>query len=253
MSEFKLPSEIITLPSKGLNLYPEENILNTGEVEMKYMGAKQEDILTNANYIRQGVVIDRLLESMILTKIDFNDLLVGDKNAILVAARVLGLGKDYTVSWMNNDGKVIKSVADLSILSDKVVDRELLLNSKNSFKLELPVSKNNITFRLLTHGDEQLISKDIQGLKKLFPDQEFNVSVKLKSMITSVNGDTNKATVSEFVDAAFIKNDIDAFLDYYSKISPDIDMKFIPSDSDYTGEGIIITPGLDFFWSKLGI
>ena len=219
MSEFKLPSEIITLPSKGLNLYPEENILNTGEVEMKYMGAKQEDILTNANYIRQGVVIDRLLESMILTKIDFNDLLVGDKNAILVAARVLGLGKDYTVSWMNNDGKVIKSVADLSILSDKVVDRELLLNSKNSFKLELPVSKNNITFRLLTHGDEQLISKDIQGLKKLFPDQEFNVSVKLKSMITSVNGDTNKATVSEFVDAAFIKNDIDAFLDYYSKIS----------------------------------
>ena len=95
MAELKLPTEKVSLPSKGL-LYPKDSPLASGEVEMKYMTAKEEDILTNANYIRQGIVIDKLLQSLIVTKFDYNDLLVGDKNAILVAARILGYGKDYT-------------------------------------------------------------------------------------------------------------------------------------------------------------
>ena len=91
-SKFKLPTETITLPSKGL-LYPKDNPLSKGEIEMSYMSAKHEDILTNSNYIQNGTVIDKLLQALIVSPIDFNTLLVGDKNALLFAARILGYGK----------------------------------------------------------------------------------------------------------------------------------------------------------------
>jgi len=98
MAELKIPTETVSLPSKGL-LYPETSPLSKGEIEMKYMTAKEEDILTNSNYIRNNTVIDKLLQSMIITPIDYNELLIGDKNAILIAARVLGYGKDYNVTF----------------------------------------------------------------------------------------------------------------------------------------------------------
>ena len=91
----QFPSEIVTLPSKGL-LYPQDSPLRKGTIEMKYMTAREEDILTNQNYISKGIVIDKLLQSLIVTPINYDELLVGDKNAILVASRILGYGSDYT-------------------------------------------------------------------------------------------------------------------------------------------------------------
>ena len=85
--KFQFPTEEVTLPSKGL-LYPENSPLRSGVINMKYMTAREEDILTNQNYIKNGTVIDKLLQSLITTDIDYNDLLVGDKNAIMVAARI---------------------------------------------------------------------------------------------------------------------------------------------------------------------
>ena len=61
------PTEVIELPSKGL-LYPESNPLSSGKLEMKYMTAKEEDILSNQSYIQKGTVLDKLLESLITTK-----------------------------------------------------------------------------------------------------------------------------------------------------------------------------------------
>jgi len=89
------PTEEVTLPSKGL-VYPEGNPLSKGVIEMKYMTAREEDILTNESFIKKGIVIDKLLQSLIVTPINYNDLISGDKNAIMIAARVLGYGKDYT-------------------------------------------------------------------------------------------------------------------------------------------------------------
>src|SRR6056300_443235 len=114
--EFKLPTETVELPSKGL-LYPEGHPLASGTVEMKYMTAKEEDILTNQNYIKNGTVIDKLLQSLLITEFDYGDLLVGDKNAIMVAARVLAYGKDYEFEY---DGEL--RTADLSALEHKDVD-----------------------------------------------------------------------------------------------------------------------------------
>jgi len=164
MAEFKIPTEIVTLPSKGL-LYSKESPLSKGEIEMRYMTAAHEDILTNANYIRQGTVIDKLLKALIVTDIDYNELLVGDKNALLIAARILGYGKDYTI---NHNGKEV--TVDLTQLSEKIVDESLFKAGINEFTFTLPKSENVVTFKVLTHGDEQKIDAEIKGLQKVNPN-----------------------------------------------------------------------------------
>ena len=111
-----IPTEIIDLPSKGL-IYPAENPLSSGKIEMKYMTAKEEDILTNQSYIQKGTVLDKLLQALIVSKINYNDLIVGDKNAIMVAARILGYGKDYSFEY---DGQ--NYTIDLSDVDNKPFD-----------------------------------------------------------------------------------------------------------------------------------
>ena len=147
MSELKFPTEMVELPSKGL-VYPEGNPLSSGKIEMKYMTAKEEDILTNQNYINNGTVIDELLKSLIITKINYNDLIVGDKNAIMVAARVLGYGKDYNFTYNNEE-----HVVDLSQLDSKEVNEKDFTKGKNEFSFTLPTSGTLITYKLLTHAD----------------------------------------------------------------------------------------------------
>ena len=113
-SKFQLPTETVELPSKGL-LYAKDSPLASGTIEMKYMTAKEEDILTNANYLNNGTAIDKLLRSLVVDKkIRYNDLLVGDKNAMMVAARVLSYGKDYIFTYNNEEHTV-----DLSTLKLK--------------------------------------------------------------------------------------------------------------------------------------
>jgi hypothetical protein len=246
MAELKIPTETVTLPSKGL-LYPETSPLAKGEIEMKYMTAKEEDILTNANYLRNGTVIDKLLQALIITPIDYNELLVGDKNAVLVAARVLGYGKDYSFKY-NNNGQEVEATVDLSKLEDKVVDEKLFKRGSNEFSFNLPHSGNNITFKLLTHGDEQKIEAEIKGLKKVNPNSSSDVTTRLKHIITSVEGKRDQKEIRDFVDNYLIAKDARSLREYYSKIQPDINIVYKPEDEDYTGEGINVPISLNFFW-----
>ena len=247
MAELKIPTEIVSLPSKGL-LYPETSPLSKGQVEMKYMTAKEEDILTNTNFIRQGTVIDKLLQALIITPIEYNELLIGDKNAILVAARVLGYGKDYSFTYGGKEVSV-----DLSTLEDKVVDESLFTRGSNEFSFTLPHSGNTITFKLLTHGDEQKIEAEIKGLQKVNPNQTTDVTTRLKHMIISVEGKREAKDVREFVDNYLIAKDARALREYYNKIQPDINLVYKPEDGNYTGEGIAIPISLSFFWPDSGL
>ena len=189
MSELKFPTEMVELPSKGL-VYPEDNPLSSGQIEMKYMTAKEEDILTNQNYINNGTVIDELLKSLIITKINYNDLIVGDKNAIMIAARVLGYGKDYSFTYDNDE-----QVVDLSLLEPTDFDESLYSKGKNEFSFTLPTSNIDITYKLLTHGDDKKIANEIKGLKKLNKLSSPELSTRLKHMLLSVNGDVEKKTI----------------------------------------------------------
>ena len=251
--KFKYPTEQIDLPSKGL-LYPKESPLSKGTIEMKYMTAKEEDILSNANFIRQGTVIDKLLQSMIVTPIDFNELLNGDKNAILLAARILGYGKDYDFIYTDpNTGESEKVTADLSLLDTKQVDESIFTLGKNEFNFELPISKVVITFKLLTHGDEQKLDKEIAGMKKLNAQGSFDVTTRLKHTVLAVNGDREVATVREFSDN-MLARDVRAFREYVNKISPDVDLKvsFTKANGDVV-EGVDLPIGASFFWPDAGV
>lgn len=242
-NKFKFPTETIELPSKGL-LYPPEHPLSSGKIEMKYMTAKEEDILTNVNYIKQGIVIDKLLQSMIITKFDYNDLLIGDKDAIMLAARILGYGKDY--SFYYGDEKVN---IDLTSLKEKVIDKDQVISKgKNEFHFKLPNTGNEITFKLLTHGDELNIDKEIQGLKKIDPKSNHEVTTRSRYMILSINGDYDKKTVREFIEYGFLAKDSRAFREYYSLINPGIDLKYSYVFDDGVEEDIIIDINKNFFW-----
>ena len=247
MAEFKIPTEQVTLPSKGL-LYPKESPLAKGEIEMKYMTAKEEDILTNANYLKNGTVIDKLLQALIVTDINYNDLLVGDKNAILIAARILGYGKDYSVTYNG-----IETVVDLTQLGEKTVDYSLFKAGSNEFTFTLPKSGNTITFKLLTHGDEQKIDAEIKGLQKVNPNSSTDLTTRMKYIITSINGDRDQKSIRDFIDTFLLAPDARSLRQYYNQISPDIDMKYIPSNEDYVGEGVEIPISFNFFWPDAGI
>ena len=162
MAYFKFPTEEIDLPSKG-KVYPKENPLSSGKVEMKYMTAKQEDILTNQSYIQKGIVLDKLLKSLIInSKINIDDLVVGDKNALLVGCRILGYGKDYEVTIGNSNYTI-----DLSTLENKEFDESSISQGINEFSFTLPTSGTEITYKLLCHKDEMAIEAELKGLKKI--------------------------------------------------------------------------------------
>ena len=252
MTELKLPTEKVTLPSKGL-LYPKESPLSSGEVEMKYMTAKEEDILTNSNFIRQGTVIDKLLQSLIITPINYDELLIGDKNAILVAARILGYGAEYSFKYSDEKGNEREATVDLSKLDEKPLDESLIKNGINEFTFSLPKSGNTITFKLLTHGDEKKIEAEIKGLTKVNPNNSYDVTTRLKHMITSINGDREQKSIRDFIDTYMLAPDARALREYYIKVQPDIKLKFIPEDENYTGEGIDVPISLNFFWPDAGV
>tara|TARA_R110001583_G_scaffold140626_1_gene292831 strand:+ start:188 stop:937 length:750 start_codon:yes stop_codon:yes gene_type:complete len=239
----QFPTEEVTLPSKGL-LYPSENLLSKGVIEIKYMTAKEEDILTNQNYIQKGTVIDKLLKSLIVTPIDYNDLLVGDKNAILIAARILGYGANYEFKYQDKDASV-----DLSELEDKELDESLITEGKNEFDFTLPFSKNSITFKLLTQADDTKIQNELKGLKKIDKNANPENTTRLKHTILSVDGDSTPKTIREFVDNQLLARDAREFRKYITHVSPDVDLNVDLTFNDgETIENVSLPIGVNFFW-----
>ena len=240
--KYQFPTEEVTLPSKGL-LYPEGSPLRKGVIEMKYMTAKEEDILTNQNYIANGTVIDKLIKSLIVSKFDYNDLLIGDKNALLVAARILGYGKDYSFQYR---GETIK--VDLTKVEDKVLDESLFKEGKNEFPFTLPTSKKEVTFKFLTHKDERAIEAEINGLKKINENVSAGVSTRLKHVITSIDGDRTKSTIRNFVDNQLLAIDSRALRNHIIEIQPDTNLVFKYEAKDGNFINIDIPINLNFFW-----
>lgn len=247
----KFPTEIVDLPSQGL-IYPKDNPLSSGKIEMKYMTAREEDILTNQNYISKGTVLDKLIESLIVSKIDFNDIIVGDKNALLIASRILGYGKDYTFRAYNSETQGIADfTVDLTTLNDKNLDpADLKEEGVNEFEFVLPHSKISITYKLLTHGDEKSIDREITGMKKIRPDSNPEISTRLKYIITSVDGDREKKSIREFVDNVMLARDSRSLREEIRRVSPDVELRYTGEGAE---EGINIPINLNFFWPDSGV
>ena len=245
-NKFKMPTEIVELPSQGL-IYPESSPLSSGKVEMKYMTAREEDILTNQNYISKGTVLDELVKSLIVSDIDYGDLIVGDKNAVLVAARILGYGKDYTFNYKGEEVTV-----DLSQLDNKPFNEKEFNQGKNEFTFKLPNSGNTITFKLLTHGDESAIEAEIKGLQKINKNASPELSTRLKYIILSINGDYDKKSIREFVDNEFLAMDSREFRKHIKQTQPDVDLS-VTIETTNGMEDVEIPINLNFFWPDASI
>tara|TARA_R110000803_G_scaffold202946_1_gene268327 strand:- start:277 stop:1005 length:729 start_codon:yes stop_codon:yes gene_type:complete len=239
MSEFKFPTEEIELPSKGL-IYPKDSPLSSGKVEMKYMTAREEDILSNQSYIQKGTVLDKLLDSLIIDKnIKTDDLIVGDKNALLIASRVLGYGKDYEVQ-IKGESYII----DCSTLENKEFDESKFEAGKNEFSYTLPSTGTVITYKLITGLDERQINREVAGLKKLNKDASPELSTRLKHVILSVDGQSEKKDIREFVDNYLLARDSRSFREHIKQTQPDVDLNYIVD----SGEEVEVPIGLNFFW-----
>lgn len=242
-NKFNMPTEMVELPSKGL-VYPETSPLSSGKIEMKYMTAREEDILTNQAYIQKGTVLDELIKSLIVTPdVKYEDLIVGDKNALLVAARVLGYGKDYSFTYGGEEQTV-----DLSTIENKPLLEHLFTKGLNELDYTLPSTGTKITFKLLTGHDEKKINAELEGLKKINKNSSPELSTRLKYMITSIDGNKDPKTIREFVDNHLLARDSRAFREYIKGVQPDVDLTFFPEGGTTK---VDLPVGLSFFWPDL--
>jgi hypothetical protein len=245
MSEFNFPTEVVDLPSKGL-VYPENHPLSSGKVEMKYMTAKEEDILTNQSYISKGIVFDKLLQSLIVDKnIKVEDLIIGDKNSLLIASRILGYGSEYKFSYYGEEHSV-----DLTSLDNKEINESLFTKGKNEFFYTLPASKVTLTFKILTGKDERAIESELEGIKKINKETSPELTTRFKQMILAVDGNADKKVIRDFVDNAFLAKDSREFRKHITEIQPDIITKTKIENSEGLEEEIDIPIGLSFFWPE---
>jgi len=246
---YDFPVELVKLPSKGL-LYPKQNPLSAGVVEMKYMTAKEEDILSTQSYIKQGVVLDKVCESLIVTKdVKFEDLLIGDKNAILFAARSYGYGPMYQTFVESEDGTEIPITINLEELPFKELDETLITPHENKFKFTLPKSGKIIEFKLLTVKDQKEIDAQIKSYQKLGPNYpQANLTTRLRKMILSVDGHSEPQVISKFIDS-MLAIDSRAFREYIVKVQPDVNLEVEVEDPN-TGEFFRsnFTIGVDLFY-----
>lgn len=257
--DYKFPTEVIELPSGGL-IYSKDNPLSSGKVEMKYMTAKEEDILTTQSYIKDGSVLDRLFQSLIISNgegvpIKYVDLVTGDKNAIMIAARILGYGKDYEIEITDPfSEKKQKEVIDLTQFENKEYDGSNQLElHRNEFEFTLPTSGRKLTFMAMTESKERKVKHDLETInkanRKMKDLTSRELTTRLKTMILSVDGDSEQKTINHFVDNELFAVDSKALRGYINQVVPDVDLnwEFV---SEETGERreMLLPMDVTFFW-----
>jgi hypothetical protein len=250
----KWPTETLDdLPTCGW-FYPEDHPLSSGKIELKQVTSLQEDILSNDNLIRKGTALEKFIESLIVDKrINVKDIFLSDKNAILIFCRRLAYGDTYDASVKCPNCLSDNSVSiDLSKLKNKKIDFEKYPKHVNLFEFELPYSKRTIRFKLLTQKEADLIDQEIESFKKINKESSKEVSTRLIHIIQSIDGDTNKANIRNFVTGELLSKDSLALRKYIREISPDIvtDFDFECTSCGYKGLfPLPITPS--FFYPDL--
>lgn len=249
MSEFMFPTETIDLPSQG-KLYPEGHPLRSGKIDIKYMTAKEEDILTSTNLIQKGLVFDKLMESIVVTPgIKYDELIVGDMNAVVIASRILAYGKDYPIIIRcSGCAESIEHTVDLTELP-MVSPEETLVDGEYEFTLP---SNVKLTYRLLTRADEKKIKAEVDALKKVNGSAgNSEGSTRLKYMITSINGNRDGKLIRQFAESMVIR-DVRALRKEIQRVSPDINLDLqIECNSCGITNNVRMPFEANFFWPEL--
>ena len=249
--DFVSPTQFVDLPSKG-RFYPENHPLhNKDSVEIRFMTAKDEDILSSESLLKKGIAIDRFVQNVILNKqIPIDSLLIGDKNAILVASRISGYGNLYETEVICPSCSAKNQLSfDLNSVKIHYGNPESEKTENGKYSLKLPVSKVNLELRLLTSKDEKIMVKKIREAQKK-KDQSTAITDQYKMMIVSAQGVTDRFQIAQFVDLMPVE-DSKMLRKFYKQISPNIEMKedFECISCGFEQE-LEVPFSADFFWPK---
>ena len=244
------PTEFIDLPSEGY-FYEEGGPLSSGRLELKFMTAREEDILTSQNLIKKGIVLDELLKALIVNpSVKLDDLLLGDKNAIFIAARRLAYGDKYSVKIKcpkcDTESEIVFNLADLK---SRPFDFGIHTRGVNRFTFVTPVGKRTLTYRLLTSRDDSAIDAELKGLAKIQKTGAApEITTRLKYLIVAVDGNEDRGVIKNYVDTMPSRDSLELRRQIREN-TPDIDLTFTYTCPDCGHDERMAVPmGVDFFW-----
>lgn len=250
-----VPQEIVPLPSMGKVYSGGSTLFGRESVEIKAMGVREEDILTSRALIKKGTVITQLIKSCLIDKsIDVDEMISGDRNALMVAIRITGYGAEYSANLeCGKCGEKHDETFHLDQLPLKRLEADPVVEGQNLFEYELPRSKIKVQFKLLTPKDEEEILAEQEKKKKLglkAPNgTDTIVTDNLRSSIVSIKGITDRAKIINFINNGMGAFDSRALRKHIQDIQPGIDMKQVVTCENCGNiEEVQIPIGVTFFW-----
>lgn len=233
----KHPGLIVHLPSAG-KIYPATSVLREGKVEMRYMTAYDEDILTNASYAKEGIMLDKLVEALVITPgFDINEIADADKEQLVISARIAGYGAEYKVTVSTPIGTTITANVNLTELKPKPFNLESDENGEFDYVVD---DTTKIKFRFPTAS----------VLKNIPTDHA--ISYLLEHVITQVNDIRSKHEIADFIRFEFRATDSRKFREYLSSNTPGLDTTYEFTYKNKEGKQEAFRAGFpigtDFFW-----
>ena len=254
---FVTPTELVELPSQGKFYDAGHPLQNKDTVEIKYMTAKEEDILVSKTLIKKGLVLDRLVESVLIDKtVKASDLLIGDKNAVLIASRITGYGALYEtkvtcpVCLTVSDYAFDLQQSNINFGGTEDVEG-VEITTNNTFVVEMPITKASVEVKFLTGKDETKLAKMVESKKKhRLPGADAMITNQFKSFIVSVNGSNDRTVVASFVEN-MPALDSRHLRSTYQKLTPNIDLtqEFACDTCSYESD-MEVPLTADFFWPR---
>lgn len=198
---WEVPVESVPLPSKGVIYNPDSLLYNTETLQIKAMTAKEEDILTSQAFIKENTVVEKLIQSCLIEKsIDVNELITGDRNALMVSIRITGYGSDYKVTHMCENCSSTNTIdVDLSQLSIRRLSEKPVQEGLNLFEFKLPVTGKVVQYKFLNGHNQKEIAVIEKRLKNSGIIQNNNVTSFLENTIVSIDGVTDKNKIKHFI------------------------------------------------------
>lgn len=247
------PTDVVPLPSQGKVYSSDFPLHQQGVVEIRSMTARDEDILSSRALLKQGKAIGSLLQACIVNKsVDVEQLLVGDRNAILVAIRITGYGPEYeiTVECPACEEK-FKHEFNLATLEIKQLGSEPITIGSNAFGFVLPVSNKQVVFKLLTGADERELSQMHEKARKAGSSESL-ITMRLFAQIVTLGGESDRQKLAQIV-RNLPAQDSRRLRQYIDKVSPGIIMKQSATCTKCGEDSEVEVPlGAEFFWPSAG-
>jgi hypothetical protein len=244
--DFNTAFDVIPLPSKG-KTYPSKK----SNIRVSYMTTADESILTSPNLLQSGEFLEILINRKVLEpELRYRDLLVGDRNAIMIWLRATAYGENYAVTLLDENDNPFDTEINLNSLSFKNLGAEP--DAEGLFDFVFPVSKHRIKFRFLTCGDIEDIEKQLEQDKLNEIPINKNSTYTMQKMIVEVNGSRDKNMINDYVESIRIR-DSKEFVKYVNSIESGVDLTLKVGTPGGGSVDTFLPINLNFFWPDLRV